>query len=319
MALETPAAGGSGVAVVAAPESLWRLRLQALWDRSMKFWTVFRRARLGMIGLVMLVAFAVMALSAPALTSGGVLADPETQNLGNRFEGPSAAHWFGTDHLGRDLFSRLWWGAQASLIIGFAASAISMGLGTVVGLVSGYYGGWIDEILMRVVDFFLVLPILVLILILAVVMPPPGTSMFKVVLVIGISLWATTARLVRAQVLSLKERQFIERARAAGTGNLRIVFRHIFPNAFTLVFAEAILTIAVVILFESFLSFIGIAPADMITWGKILQEAYVWSAAETGLLLWVVVPGLYIVAIVLAFTLLGFSLDEIVNPRLRRR
>lgn len=280
---------------------------------------MFARSRLGMVGLLMLLVFVVMALTAPGLTSAGILQNPNRQNLSDRFEGPSSDYWFGTDQLGRDLFSRLWWGAQASLLIGFAATAIIMVLGSLIGLVSGYYGGWIDEILMRVTDFFLVVPFLLLVLILAATVPPPGTSISKVVLVIGISLWAFTARLVRSQVLSLKERQFVERARSAGAGDFRIMIRHIFPNAFTLVFAEAILTVAVVILLESFLSFIGIAPADMITWGKTLQEAYVWSATETGLLVWVLMPGLYIVALVLGFTLLGFALDELVNPRLRRR
>lgn len=297
---------------------LW-LRLKVLRERSALFWKVFSRSRLGMLGFVMLLLFIGMALTAPFLTAAGILQDPDAQNLGNQYEGPSERFWFGTDQLGRDLFSRMWWGSEATLLIGFSASAISMGLGTSVGLASGYYGGWLDEILMRIVDFFLVLPTLVLILILAVVMPPPGYFLWKVIFVIGISLWASTARLVRAQVLSLKERQFIERARAVGTGNSRIVFRHIFPNAFTLVFAEAILTVAVAILSESFLSFIGIGPADTITWGKILEDALSASALETGLVYWIVIPGLYIVAIVMAFTLLGFALDEIVNPRLRRR
>jgi len=300
-------------------DSVLRLRLKALRERSLAFWKVFSRSRLGMIGFIMLLAFLAMALSAPILTATGILQDPNAQNLANRFEGPSERFWFGTDQLGRDLFSRMWWGSQATLLIGFAASAISMGLGTVIGLVSGYYGGWVDEILMRIVDFFLVLPTLVLILVLAIVLPPPGTSLWKVIFVIGISLWASTARLVRAQVLSLKERQFVERARAIGTGNTRIVFRHIFPNAFTLVFAEAVLTVAVVILSESFLSFINIGPEDAITWGKILEGALDASALETGLLYWVLMPGFYIVGIVMAFTLLGFALDEIVNPRLRKR
>lgn len=308
-----------GLSTRGRAHTLLPVHLRILANRAAKFWRLFAQSRLGLIGLVGLTVFVAMALAAPALTSFGLLRDPNQQNLDNQFEAPSGDFVLGTDQLGRDLLSRVLWGSQATLIIGFAASAISMGLGTVVGLLSGYYGGWIDELLMRIVDFFLVLPTLVLILILAVVLPPPGASLAKVIFVIGISLWATTARLVRGQVLTLKERQFIERARAAGASDGRIVFRHIFPNAFSLVFAEAILTVAVAILSESFLSFIGIGPTDMVTWGKILEDGWRWSAAETGLLLWVVVPGLFIVGIVMAFTLLGFALDEIVNPRLRRR
>lgn len=299
--------------------SFFRLQVKALWDRSARFWKVFQRNRLGMVGLVLMLVFVAMAVSAPFLQSLGLLQNPDEQHLADRFQGPSDQYAFGTDQLGRDLFSRLWWGSQATLVIGFAASIISMGLGTVIGLVSGYLGSWIDELLMRIVDFFLVLPTLVLILILAVVLPPPGASLWKVIFVIGISLWATTARLVRAQVLSVKTRQFVERARAVGASDFRIAFRHVFPNVFTLVFAEAILTVAVAILSESFLSFINIGPPDVITWGKILQDARAWSALESGLTWWVVLPGLYIVGIVLAFTLLGFALDEIVNPRLRKR
>ncbi len=310
----------TGVVARRAPsESAWRLRLHSTWERSVRFWKVFSASRLGMIGFMMMLFFAAMAISAPFLQNASLIRDPNELNLDNQYEGPSSKFVFGTDQLGRDLFSRLWWGSQATMLIGLAASAISMGVGTVIGLVSGYYGGWFDEVLMRIVDFFLVLPTLVLALVLAVVMPPPGVSLFKVIVVIGITFWSSTARLVRAQVLSLRERQFVERARAVGAGNVRIVFRHIFPNAFTLVFAEAILTVAVAILTESFLSFIGIGPADVITWGKILEDAYIARAMESGLLWWIILPGVSIVGIVMAFTLLGFALDEIVNPRLRRR
>jgi len=305
---------------MAVEESTLRLRLESLWSRSVKFWKVFSASRLGMIGLLMMLFFLGMALSAPVLQGMGLLRNPDELHLDDQYEGPSSQFIFGTDQLGRDLFSRLWWGSQATLLIGFAASAISMGLGTVIGLISGYYGGWVDELLMRIVDFFLVLPTLVLALILAIVLPPPGVSLWKIIFVIGISLWASTARLVRSQVLSLKERQFIERARAVGAGNIRIVFRHIFPNAFTLVFAEAILTVAVAILTESFLSFIALGPPEVITWGKILEDAYIARAYQTPeLIWWVILPGIYIVAVVMAFTLLGFALDEVVNPRLRRR
>ena len=308
-------------AIESAPsyQSLLRLRLQSLWDRVRKFWQVFSASRLALIGFVILLIFVGIAISAPFLQAAGVLRNPDELNLQSRYQGPDSQFLYGTDQLGRDLFSRMWWGTQATLLIGLAASALSMGVGTFVGMISGYYGGWLDELLMRVTDFFLVLPTLVLVLILAVVLPPPGASLWKVILVIGISFWATTARLVRSQVLSLKERQFVQRARAVGAGNFRIVFRHIFPNAFTLVFAEAILTVAVAILTESFLSFINIGPPDAITWGKILQEALHFGALQAGLTWWVVLPGLYIVAIVMAFTLLGFALDEIVNPRLRKR
>lgn len=302
-----------------------RIRILAALGRARTFWAVFRKSRLGMTGLLILVAYLAMALSAPALEAAGLLRDPALINedaQGNvlNYQPPGAMFAMGSDHIGRDLLSRMWFGSQYTLLIGFISSIFSMGLGTVVGLVSGYAGGWIDEILMRVVDFFLVLPTLILALILAVTLPPPGkVDLWKLIFVVGISLWATTARLVRAQVLSLKERQFVLRARAIGAGDGRIMRKHIFPNAFSLVFAEGILTIAVAILTESFLAFLGLAPDEIITWGKVLQDALLHSALASGLVWWVVMPGFLIVGVVYGFTLLGYALDDIVNPRLRRR
>jgi peptide/nickel transport system permease protein len=206
-----------------------------------------------------------------------------------------------------------------TIVIGIMASVISMGLGTFVGMVAGYYGGWTDEILMRVTDFFLVLPTIVLAIILAgMFREAGGGSSFWIMFVIGITLWASTARLVRSQVLSLKERQFVERAKAIGARQTRIVWYHIFPNAFSLVFAEAILTIAVAILTEAFMSFIGLGPADATTWGKMIEEGIMYSAIQRQPI-WIIAPGIAIVIVVLAFTLLGYALDEIMNPRLRRR
>src|SRR3990172_2587569 len=317
-----------------------RLTLQTLvvdwahneWDRWRKFLRVFRKSRLGMLGLILLLIFVFMAVSAPLLTGLGLLRNqdgrlcgvdlhpcaPTEANLA-RYIPPNGVVWLGTDHLGRDIFARLWWGTQITILIGFLASVVSMGLGTFVGLVAGYYGGWIDEILMRITDFFLVLPTIVLALILVSFLEQSGggTSL-TVAIVIGITLWAATARLVRSQALSLKQRQFVDRARAIGASQSRIAWRHVFPNAFSLVFAEGILTIAVAILTESFLSYLGLGP-DANTWGKMIEEALQHSVLVRQLTWWIITPGLAIVGVVLGFTLLGYALDEIVNPRLRRR
>ena len=312
-------------------ESLLWVRLASWWHRFRRFADVFRDSRLGMIGLFILLAFTFMALSAPILTSAGLLRNPDAVLCGADFHvcptsgidemdyaPPNGYVWLGTDQLGHDLFSRLWWGTRNTLLIGFMASVLSMGLGTFVGMVSGYYGGWVDEILMRIVDFFLVLPTLVLALLLMGLFGRTA-GLVGYITIIGVTLWASTARLVRAQVLSLKQRQFIERARAIGAGKTRIVWHHVFPNAFSLVFAEAILTIAVAILTEAFLSFIGFPPPGAQTWGVMIEYANLYSAVQHGLVWWIVAPGLAIVAVVLGFTLLGYALDEIFNPRLRRR
>ena len=312
------------------PESLLLLRLRFLTERWRGFWEIFRHSRLGMAGLVILLVFTVMALSAPALTAAGILRSPSVSLCGadyhactntdpslSAFRPPSGQALLGTDNLGRDIFARLWWGTQMTMLIGVLASVISMGLGTFVGMVAGYYGAWVDEVLMRVVDFFLVLPTLVLALVLVGILG--GGDFWTIIGVIGISLWASTARLVRAQVLSLKQRQFVERAKAVGASENRIVWYHIFPNAFSLVFAEAILTIAVAILTASFLDFLGLGPRNVITWGKLIDDAINGIAITRQLIWWIFAPGFAIVLVVMGFTLLGYSLDEIFNPRLRKR
>ncbi len=315
-------------------ESLLAVRLKSVWQRWSRFWSIFRRNRLGMAGLVILGAFAFMAVSAPLLTSAGLVRNPDASLCGVNFhycadqdpdplarlQPPSWDMLLGTDFSGRDIFARIWWGTQMTMVIGIAASIVSMGLGTFVGMISGYVGGWVDEVLMRITDFFLVLPTLVLALVLVGILSESGGgSAFTIVLVIGITLWAFTARLVRSQVLSLKQRQFVERAKAIGASNNRVVWFHIFPNAFSLVFAEAILTVAVAILTESFLSYLGLGPAGVVTWGKIIYDALVHDVIIRRLYWWIIAPGLAIVMVVLGFTLLGYALDELFNPRLRKR
>jgi peptide/nickel transport system permease protein len=304
-----------------------------MWERWLRFWKIFRGNRLGIAGLVLLAAFAFMAISAPLFTSLGFLRNPDASLCGADFHycqlgsgnlarlaDPSGAVLLGTDFAGRDIFARVWWGTQMTVVVGIAASVVSMGLGTFVGMISGYLGGWVDEILMRITDFFLVLPTLVLALILAGILSASGGgNVFTIVLIIGISLWSSTARLVRSQVLSLKQRQFIERAKAIGASNTRIVWFHIFPNAFSLVFAEAILTVAVAILTESFLSYLHLGPSGVVTWGKIIDDALSHDVIIRQNYMWLIAPGFAIVLVVLGFTLLGYALDEIFNPRLRKR
>ena len=232
-------------------------------------------------------------------------------------EGPSMDHPFGTDAQGRDVMTRTIHGTQASLIIGFVAMAISMGIGTIVGLASGYWGGWRDEVIMRIHDVFLSIPWLVLMIVIAAIWG--NQDLFSVIVVIGITGWSTTARIVRSQVLSLKTRQFVERAKALGSSEWHIIRRHIFPNVVPLVFANAILTIAISILSESTLSFLGLGPQNVETWGRILEDAYRHNAALAGPYTFIIMPGLCIVFVVLGFTFIGYAMDEVLNPKLRRR
>jgi len=293
-----------------------REKLRLTWKRTVGLWKVYKSNKIGGIGLIMLLIVLGMAVFAPLITPYGPF-----EPTGQPHESPpSPKHWLGTDQSGWDIYSRVIYGSRVSLEIGLVATAVSMGLGTLVGLMSGYWGGWRDEVLMRITDVFLVIPWLVLMIVLAYVLPG-GPSVTKVVFVIGITGWSSTARIVRAQVFSLKERAFVERAKAIGSGDGHIVRRHIFPNVFPLIFANAILTIALSILSESTLSYVNLGPRsfEVVTWGNILNDAVQAHAMTLGYYWWIVVPGLCIVLIVLAFTFIGFALDEIFNPRLRRR
>ncbi len=306
-----------------------REKLNILTKRASANWKVFSKNRFGMVGLVILIVFVVMAILPYQIVYlchliGGWESPWDPFEVAPDFDGyahpPSDDHWLGTDGRGWDLFSRLIHGARVSLIIGFVAALVSMVLGAGVGILSAWWGGWKDAVLMRITDVFLVIPWLVLMIILVTVLPG-GPSVWKVMFVIGITGWSSTARIVRAQVFSVKERAFVERARAVGAGDMHIVRRHVFPNVFPLVFANAVLTIALSILSESTLSFIGLGPQSnaVVTWGNMLEDAIQEGALHLGLYWWIIMPGLCIVFVVLGFTFVGHALDDIFNPKLRRR
>jgi len=272
---------------------------------------LFLKTWMGRVGVAIILFFVIVALIAQFLM-------PPALGSADRRMLPSAKHLFGTDTDGKDIFSRIAHGTGASLTIGFVAMAISMGLGTLVGLASGYWGGWRDEVIMRVNDVFLSIPWLVLMIVIAAIWG--SQSLGSVIVVIGLTGWSTTARIVRSQVLSLKERQFVERAKAIGSGDWHIIRRHIFPNTVPLIFANAILTIAISILSESTLSFLGLGPQNVETWGRILESAYNEGVALIpGRSLYIIMPGICIVIVVLGFTFIGYAMDEVLNPKLRRR
>ena len=232
-------------------------------------------------------------------------------------QGSWTTHWMGTDSLGIDIYSELLHGARTSMIVGIVSAIIASVVGAGVGLYSGYAGGWKDEVIMRANDVVLSIPWLVLMIIIAGLL---GTiDLTGIILIIGLTGWSPTARLVRSQVLSLKERQYVERARAIGASDMSILRRHILPNAFPLVFANTILIVAVSILSESTLSFLGFRPVGTVTWGTMLSYASDVGAIRLGLHWWILAPGICIVLVVLGFTLIGYALDDILNPKLRKR
>jgi peptide/nickel transport system permease protein len=269
-----------------------------------------------MAGLSVLVFFVIVAVFAPLLATHQ---DPNSMKWAddaNRYHPPSKDFLFGADWFGRDTYSLTVFGTRASLIVGFVASVISIVLGTTIGLVAGYFGKVSDEILMRFTDFFLVIPWFPLMIVFVMLM---GRSFTNVIIVIGIVSWPSTARIVRSQVLSVKEKAFVERARAIGARSGHIISTHILPNVLPLIFANTILLIANSIFSEAFLDFFGLGPQNTISWGTMLEVANDKSAFSSYAWWTILPPGFCIVALIMAFYLMGDALDEILNPKLRRR
>ena len=282
-------------------------------------WATFRASPMGMVGLTIMILFLFVAVFAPLLADESGLS-PVTAP-GQPFQPPSGEFWFGTDFQGRSVLTLVIWGSRVSLMIGLIATLISVVIGGVVGIVAGYFGGWRDVSLMRVTDWFLVIPFLPLVIVLTSIISGGvgGGGVGLTAFVIGITSWPSSARLVRSQALSVKERPYVERARALGASNWHLITRHILPNVFPIIFANTILIVAIAILSETTLAFLGFGDPNSISWGVILEQAFGNGAVIAGNWWWVIPPGVAVVLVVLAFTMIGYALDEILNPRLRRR
>ena len=304
------------VAVQTPSEELGLVRERILVDlaRFRKFLSQVLRNRLAAAGLIIIVVFVGMAILAPLLVGPY----PSPLEATTPFQTPSSAHPLGTDRIGRDILTLLVYGSQISLIVGLAASAVAMVVGTAVGLIAGFYGRMTDQVLSPVTNFFLVIPWLPFVLALVSVL---GPSLGTVVFSIAVVSWPTTARVIRSQVLTLKERLFIERARAVGARNLYIVRKHILPNVMPLVWAEAVLTISSAIFTEAFLAFFGLThyPGGVVSWGTMVNDSYTTIALPEGMWWYFLPPGLLVTLMVLGFAMLGYGLEEIFNPALRRR
>jgi peptide/nickel transport system permease protein len=227
---------------------------------------------------------------------------------------PSWEHPLGTTETGADVFSQILVGARVSMVVGFAAAIISAVLGAAVGLIGGYFGGWTDRILDLLENWFLVIPTLPLMIVLARLLDP---SLTVLIVVIGLTSWAGTGRIVRAQVLTLRERAFVERAKALGAGDWYIIKTHVLPNTLPLIFANTVLIVAVAILSEAALSFLGLGDPTRISWGTMLENAFESGAPSAGAWWYVIPPGLCITIVVLGVAVLGYLFEEKVNPRLQ--
>lgn len=276
------------------------------------FWRTFRRNRMGMVGAVMLILAVLMAVFAPVLAPYNPY-QPTRVTIDDIYAQPSPEHPFGTDDAGKDVLSSFIYGARVSLIVGFFASFISIFIGGVIGISAGFYGGKLENGLMRFTDIMLVIPDFPLIVLLVALTKP---NLLNIILVIGLLGWTSSARLVRSQTLSVKQRKFVLRARAIGAGNFHIIRRHIFPLVLPLIVVNTVLVISLAVLNESALSFLGLSDPTKISWGQMLNFAFTRGAMSAGAWWALVAPGLGIVWLVLSCTLLGQGLEQVLNPRL---
>jgi peptide/nickel transport system permease protein len=274
----------------------------------------FFRHRMGIVGAAMLLVALVVAVAAPLLAPYDPYA-PVRVTIDDIYRSPDARHLLGTDDGGKDVLSSLIYGARVSLLVGFTAATIALLIGGIVGLVAGYRGGRIGSLLMRITDFFLVIPDLALQIVIVAI---AGQSLTNIILVIGALGWTTTARLVRSQTLSVRERKYVLRARAIGAGDGHILRRHILPAVLPLMLANMVLVISLAILSESTLAFIGLGDPTVISWGQMLNYAFNRGAISAGAWWALLPPGFAIVWVVLGTTLLGTALENALNPRLKR-
>lgn len=270
-----------------------------------------RRQPLGVVGLVLVVVFIVMA-AAPGLIAPY---PPNKIGAGLRLEDPSFSHLMGTDSIGRDVFSRIVYGARISVLIGFGAVAVGTAIGTVIGLFTGFFGGWVDTIIQRLIDAIMTVPGLILALVIVTVW---GQGVTQLILTIGVLMVPGTARIVRGSVLSEKNNQYIEAARVLGASNSRIMFRHLLPNVSASIIVIMSVMVGVAILVEAALSFLGLGiRPPTASWGQMLSiDGRTYMLQQPWLAIW---PGLAISVIVLSLNLLGDSLRDITDPKLRMR
>jgi len=275
----------------------------------MNFWEMFYKNKLALAGLTIVILLFVISLLAPWISPY----DPGAIDLQNVLAPPSGEHWFGTDPLGRDVLSRMIWGARISLKVGFVATGLAILIGMILGAVAGYYGGWVDAVIMRFVDMMLCFPAFFLILAVIAFLEP---SIWNIMIVIGLTGWMGVTRLVRADFISLRERDFVWAARAIGAGDARIIFLHILPNALASILVAATLGIAGAILTESALSFLGIGVQPPTpSWGNILTA----GKDNIDIAWWLsLYPGLAILITVVGYNLLGEGIRDASDPRLKR-
>ncbi len=277
--------------------------------RALVLWRRFRRNRAAVLGLVLFVAVVLAALLAGVITPGDPL-----RRVGAPLVGPfiDPATPLGTDQLGRDTLAGILFGARISLLIGVVATLISISIGIVIGALSGFFGGWVDDVLMRVTEAFQTIPSFVLLLTLVAIF---GSSIQTIVIAIGVVSWTAPARMVRAEFMSLRAREFVDAARNLGVGNLSLIFREILPNALPPVIVFASVVMATSILMESALAFLNLGDPNFASWGNMIGQGRAVLRTD-----WhcTVIPGIAILLTVLSFSLMGEGLNDALNPRQKK-
>lgn len=301
--------------VVAAPRvrapSRWKMFLRSMQGAFGVLWQDPYAA----IGIAVYAIFIVIAILAPALAPFDpmeILFNPDG-SLARDIQ-PNAEHPLGTTSLGRDVYSQLLYGSRSALLVGVTAAFFVVAIGTLVGLVAGYFGGWVETLLMRITDIAFGIPFLPFVIVLAAFLQP---SIWNIVIAMSLVLWRDTARVIRSQVLTVKQRAFVEAARVTGSGHPRILFVHIAPNILPLSFLYGSIAVGWAILTEASISFLGFGDSTVISWGFMLQDAYVSQALSRGAYYWFVPPGIAIVLVVVAGFFISRGYEEILFPKLK--
>jgi len=270
---------------------------------------IVRQQPQAMAGLVVLVVTIAIALLAPYIAPYSAHA-----KVGPVYQAPSGKHLLGLDDGGVDMLTLLLWGSRVSLVVGFAATVVAMIVGGGIGLLAGYFGGKTDVVLMRVTDYFLVIPDIPLMIAAAAIW---GRSLVNIILIIGLIYWTSTARLIRAQVKSVRERVYVKRARAMGASNTRLMVKHVLPQVTPLLVANTVLMMAFAIFAETAIAFLGLGDPTAISWGRLIENAFEGNAVILGAWWAVVPPGVCVAVVILACTMLGQGIEDALNPRLR--
>jgi peptide/nickel transport system permease protein len=268
-----------------------------------------RGSPMALIGALILVVFIALALAAPLIAPYG-----EHAQVGQVFQHPSRAHWLGLDDGGVDMLTLMLYGTRVSLIVGFAAALVAMLIGGAVGIFAGFFGGRIDTLLMRLTDYFISIPDIPLMIVVAAVW---GRSLRNIILIIGAIYWTSTARVVRAQVKSIRERGYIKRTRVIGASNTRLIVRHVLPQVAPLLVATTVIMVAYAVFAETSIAFLGLGDPSAVSWGLLIENAFSRDAITVGAWWAIVPPGVAVAIVVVSLTMLGTAIEDALNPRLR--